>query len=191
MMARIVPANVLRALIGQSKKRCVAYADMIDKLDQGMGDLRFEAEKLAQENAPDPGTASAAREHFEAIQKAFAQSRQHLEAQAHYELRLQGVLGTWLAAMSPRGPEAGAFDPRRAAPGPQRTLEHAPQHAPEAGPVPRAAAQRMPPPWAPYVARPRPAPASAPRQNGRPGAPTQAAEQASPDPEQHDDGAPT
>jgi hypothetical protein len=140
--AAIVPQNVLRALIGQSKKRCAAYAEMLAKLAAGMEQLRYEAERLAQENLPEPEVVAQAREHYEAVQNAFAQNRMHLEAQAHYELRLQEVLSRWLVV---------AAGPRTAPPGMQRA-PRAPRPAPGPAPAPRPAGPR--PGFAPYVVRP-------------------------------------
>lgn len=156
--AAIVPQNVLRALIGQSKKRCAAYAEMLAKLAAGMEQLRYEAERLAQENLPEPEVVAQAREHYEAVLGAFAQNRMHLEAQAHYELRLQEVLSRWLVV---------AAGPRPAPPGMQRAP--APRAArPVAGPspaqAPRPAGSR--PGFAPYVVRP-PTPAYEPRPEPR------------------------
>ena len=161
-MPAIVPQNVLRALIGQSKKRCAAYAEMVEKLDAGMAELRFEAERLAQSGGPDEATANAAREYFDAILRAFVQNRQHLEAQAHYELRLQDTLGRWLAASAPMPPpNVNAQVPRgfRRAPPTQRPAAM-PMQRPAA--MPAAAAQS---PFAPRVAE-RPVARSAPRPAG-------------------------
>lgn len=157
--AAIVPQNVLRALINQSKKRCATYAEMLSKFTAGMEQLRFEAERLAQENLPEPEVVAQAREHFEAIQNAFAQNRLHLEAQAHYELRLQEVLSRWLvvaAAPRPGGPPPGM---RRA------PVERPVRPATPSAPAP--ARPRHAPPFAPYVVRP-PEPSYEPRPEPEP-----------------------
>lgn len=163
--AAIVPQNVLRALISQSKKRCATYAEMLVKFTAGMEQLRFEAERLAQENLPEPEVVAQAREHFEAIQNAFAQNRMHLEAQAHYEMRLQEVLSRWLVVAA--APRAG---------GPPPGMRRAPVERPVRPvppPAPAAARPRPAPPFAPYVVRP-PEPSYEPKLEAEPEAEAEA-----------------
>ena len=149
--AALVPQNVLRALIGQSKKRCAAYAEMLAKLGAGMEQLRFEAERLAQENLPEPEVVAQAREHFEAVLHAFAQNRLHLEAQAHYELRLQEVLSRWLVVAAAPRPSSGPAPGMRRAPA-ERPAGPAPAR-PQA-PPPGYPGARPTSPFTPYVVRP-------------------------------------
>lgn len=151
MRATIVPANVLKALIGQSQRRCESYAGMLLKLETGMEQLRFEAEKLAQGSRPEPDIATEALQYFQAIGAAFVRSREHLEAQAHYELRLQDTLQRWLAIAAPPGPGM-----RRVFPGRSPGAQLVPQRIPPFR-APAPSREMQPRPEARALA-PRPSP---------------------------------
>jgi len=159
--AVIVPTQVLKALIGQSQRRCKSFADMLSKLEAGMEQLRFEAERFAQSARPDQETAAEALQYFQSIGAAFVRTREHLEAQAHYELRLQDTLQRWLAVASFRDPGASP----RTGGGMRRVF---PARSPERAPGSQSPAQaggppfRAPAPSAPALRSPeqaaRPAP---------------------------------
>jgi hypothetical protein len=187
---------VLRALIGQSKKRCVAYTEMLTKFSQGESELAREVAELArsQDSAEEgAGAYAEAAEYLAAIDHAIRMSRMHLEAQAHYELQLQRALEAWLSRGEIRAPAA------RRAPPPLTQASPAPWHRPlvaEQRPLGRpspaasfapagafAPSPYAPPALGPYVARAAAAhraPPRAPAEEGPPPPAFAAAATASP-----------
>jgi hypothetical protein len=135
----IVPANVLRALIGQSRKRCEAYVEMMRKFGAGLKQLDLESRQMLAQRRNDPESARQLEEYFAAVRAMAEQSEQHVAQQIHYEVQFQGVLQAWLYGRDvaePRDPEA---------PRPRSLARPAPPRAPLPRPAPPAAPPRAAP----------------------------------------------
>jgi len=106
----IVPQNVLRALIGQSRRRCEAYVEMMRKFGQGLEQLNVEAHQMAAQHR-DPVLQRQLEDYIVAVRGAAERNEQHVAQQIHYEVQFQQILQTWLYGRPvalPRGPAENA-----------------------------------------------------------------------------------
>jgi len=140
----IIPSNVLRALIGQSRKRCAAYVEMMQKFGQGLGQLDVEAQDMVRGSAVDPASMEQLREYFTAVRGLAELNEQKVAQIINQEVQFQGVLQTWLYGRPLAAPRTASFerrgDPRNLPPG-----RGDPRNIPPGrGPAPRV--QRPEPP---------------------------------------------
>ena len=121
------PRNVLHALIGQSKRRCGDYVNMMRKFGEGMQQLHAECDHMAGEAGGDEVLLAFLQNRLEQARFIAEHTKRHLDAQIQYELRFQDALQRWIDGHAPvdygfpslRTRSPGGEPPRL----PQRTVD--------------------------------------------------------------------
>lgn len=124
---QFAPVNVVMALIGQSRRRCAAYAEMMEKQGMGLVQLHMECQQMAGVIRSDPQGLNRLAISLHAARAALEKNKAHLEEQIQVELFLQGEFERWL-----RGEPPIDFAP----PPPGMTRQHVP---PQMMPFPQLA----------------------------------------------------
>ena len=107
----MVPVNVLRALIGQSRRRCETYVEMMRKLGQGLEQLSAESQQLAS-YARSPQAARQLEQGYLSFRAAAEAIEQHSAAHIGHERRMQEILARWRGGeMLPTPPGPGFQQP--------------------------------------------------------------------------------
>lgn len=92
----IIPSNVLRALISQSRKRCASYVEMMQKFGQGLGQLDLESQQMVRGRERDPIVMGQLREYFDTVRELAELNEQKVAQIIQQEVQFQQVLQTWL-----------------------------------------------------------------------------------------------
>ena len=95
------PVNVVLALIGQSKRRCVTYGEMMEKQSAGLIQLQMECQQMAGLIRHDPQGLNRLAISLHAARSALEKNKLHLEEQIQVELFLQGEFQRWLNGEPP------------------------------------------------------------------------------------------
>lgn len=97
------PANVLMGLIRQSENRYLTYRSLLQKQDEGFGQLKIDAQNLSVALARDPQALAMLEDRMRAALNAAEINKSRLEASCDAELHLQGELKRWLMGQPPTG----------------------------------------------------------------------------------------
>lgn len=98
---QFAPVNVVMALIGQSRRRCAAYAEMMEKQGMGLVQLQMECQQMAGVIRSDPQGLNRLAISLHAARAALEKNKAHLEEQIQVELFLQGEFERWLRGEPP------------------------------------------------------------------------------------------
>ena len=95
------PVHVIMALIGQSRRRCVTFQEMIEKQSAGLIQLHMECQQLAGLIRNDPQSLNRLGISLKATRTTLEKNKHYLEEQIQAELFLQGEFQRWLNGEPP------------------------------------------------------------------------------------------
>lgn len=95
------PVNVIMALIGQSRRRCVTITEMLQKQGAGLVQLHMECQQMAGLIRNDPQSLNRLGISLNAARSTLEKNKQALEEQIQAELFLQGEFQRWLNGEPP------------------------------------------------------------------------------------------
>lgn len=159
------PVNVVMALLSQSRRRVVTFADMVEKQGMGLVQLKMECQQMAGLLRRDPQGLNRLAIWLQAAGVRLEKNKLHIEEQIQFELFLQGEFQRWLSgeppsdfASPPPGMIRQQVPPQLQASYSQREEDeeafdalsmrhpiHGPPSAPQRFAPPGFAPQRMPP----------------------------------------------
>jgi hypothetical protein len=163
------PANVIMALIGQSRRRCVTITEMIDKQGMGLVQLQMECQQLASFIRQDPQGLNRLAISLHAARVALEKNKEHLQEQIQVELFLQGEFQHWLNGEPPTDfvPPPPGMTRRQISPEmtslPQLGAGNSEEIDYDDAPYETPPPQQRSPQRAPYMMRPPQAPTPQPR----------------------------